>query len=613
MNIPLVVYNKDGTLTNEFSNSLLPNSNFPLKIRIPSHELDSCMHDNLGCYLKNYDITRETKSNDDDEYVVLSVSKLHLDKLILQLYQNKIRFDLDYSQFRSNPCNLFIRNISDNVDEVSLKRFVEASCPHKSLTEITIIHNTDSKDLGNTSLNNATFAIAKFANHLDVDYLLDNKQLLEVVPNLFNSDPNVPLYINPYISKRERTLRKKTSSALSRSSVGSSTNFASNNSYDCVVLTDLDKFFGGKHFSLSEFEEFLNRFKLFELRIIDIYFPILQIDQDYFQVQTFGYITFDSTREHLDINFNVLMLIYYLQDLTYQEFMQFNDINLTKLNDPDMRKPVQCSNGLKIAINQAKFNSFLQQSQTSSLDIDENNEVRVQNYKFVDHLFRSLNFQETNIYVNNLPLVFKQDDSLWEKFWSHLGEFNLAKIIKPDFYKNSVHSHTKNSKGSSVGKIGFVFFKDFKTAIRAILLTNNKYLKFNGQTLHVQSSFAIQKVSGSNPRYNSNSSHGSNQSHTLNNKQYSYSNDAQSGSIPRNSPVGMYDASDRQNLQYMGPIPLMSSESLTLSNFTPLSDQSNSFPTPNPPNAGPYSGLPFFYYPMVPSSYFYYPLYSDNV
>jgi len=61
-----------------------------------------------------------------------------------------------------------------------------------------------------------------------------------------------------------------------------------------------------------------------------------------------------------------------------------------------------------------------------------------------------------------------------------------AKIIKPQFYskKNDVE----------LGKIGFVFYKDFKMALRAILLTNNKLISFgNFKKVFVQTSFAIQK------------------------------------------------------------------------------------------------------------------------
>ena len=85
----------------------------------------------------------------------------------------------------------------------------------------------------------------------------------------------------------------------------------------------------------------------------------------------------------------------------------------------------------------------------------------------INQFSRSLNYQETNIYVNNLPIVFNNDDCTWESFWSQFGIIKSAKIIKPQFY----HEYEDDHKS---GKIGFVFYKTFKMAIRAILMTNNK-------------------------------------------------------------------------------------------------------------------------------------------
>ncbi|KAG7193681.1 uncharacterized protein KQ657_000368 [Scheffersomyces spartinae] len=600
MNIPLVLYNADGTLSSEFSKTLLYNSNFPLKIKIDLKEIAS--HQELEPYFKNFDIEEDSKQN---VIILLSVSKLHLDKLISRLHKLKIHYNLDYSQFRSNPCNLFIKNISKDVDESCLERFVKSNCPYKSLNEIVILHHDEPKEKnGVNSLNIGTFAIAKFLNHLDVDHLLDNKHVLEMIPNEFNSVPTIPLYINAYISRRERTLRRKTNSLLCSGSLTSSPlSFAASNSYDSVVLTDLDKFFGGKLHTLLEFDNFLSIFKLFELKIKCIYFPIVQEDENNFRVDGFGYITFFSTQEDIDINFNVLMLVYYLQGLTYSQVLAFNDANLTNLNDSEIQLTGENINGLKITINQAKFNMLLEKDLTPSLSIDENGKVGIQTFQPLGHLFRSLNFQETNIYVNNLPLAFKQDDIAWESFWSRLGDCKLAKIIKPDFYNNNNNgkSNAKYQKTNNMGRIGFVFFKDFKTAIRAILLTNNKYFRLKNQTVNIQSSFAIQKAPSSKQRFFETLSQDNTQSPATTNRtmEYNYSNEKQS----------MHSEFGGQNMSVLGQLPLVAPHRLPLTGFPFIPDQHNSVLHTS---SGPFSGVPYFYYPVLPSMYYYYPLNKED-
>jgi hypothetical protein len=98
---------------------------------------------------------------------------------------------------------------------------------------------------------------------------------------------------------------------------------------------------------------------------------------------------------------------------------------------------------------------------------------------------KSTSYQETNIYVINVAQLFHDDDELWSKFWRQFGDITSAKIINREGGKNINDSNRQ---------IGFVFYKEFRLAIRAILHTNNKLITIPDKpSFLIQSSFALQK------------------------------------------------------------------------------------------------------------------------
>ena len=117
-----------------------------------------------------------------------------------------------------------------------------------------------------------------------------------------------------------------------------------------------------------------------------------------------------------------------------------NETNNTTTNDDDND---QGSNQgkLSITIAQHKHNHYLfAQSNSLYLSMGKDSSISISfpNPVFTINQFsRSLNYQETNIYVNNLPIVF--NDCTWESFWVNL-ELS-GKIIKPQFYHEYEDDH----------------------------------------------------------------------------------------------------------------------------------------------------------------------------
>ncbi|EGW33859.1 uncharacterized protein SPAPADRAFT_59229 [Spathaspora passalidarum NRRL Y-27907] len=192
---------------------------------------------------------------------------------------------------------------------------------------------------------------------------------------------------------------------------------------------------------------------------------------------------------------NTLRILYYLNKLTWDEFIKFDTYNLSPLSKDEDEEDQEIKgkgNTVSITIAQHKHNHYLYTNANNFyLSMGKNSMVSISypNPMYVlTQYARNLNYQETNIYVNNLPVVFNNDDEVWEQFWKQFGDIKSAKIIKPQFY------HHEEENASKSGKIGFIFYKTFKQAIRAVLLTNNRVVnidKFN--PILIQSSFAIQK------------------------------------------------------------------------------------------------------------------------
>ncbi|CAI5756141.1 unnamed protein product [Candida verbasci] len=459
--------------------------------------------------------------------------------LIHKLHDDSVEYQLDYSKFISHPGILFIKNLSTNLmfnDEEAevititkeesnpshvLFQFLLNNSLFRSLNEVKIFSNTS----GNDSINSSSFAIVKFDNYLDVEILIEkfNKH----TPNIFNNNQNIPLFLNKYLNKRERFQNSNLSPSNNQTPVTNSSrnnsipsSTSNNENFNLIILENLINFLP-KQFTIEKFKKFLDKFKQFNNQIDSIYFPIFDkqpqqvnenegLNDSTINCFDFGYIKFTNNENLMD---STLKILYYLNELTWDDFMDFdtervppliaNEVEKDDANELDDAK----QNRILLTIAQHKHNHYLFSFFNNfylSLNSDSNLKTKIEiTYPnpiyIIDNFFRNLNYQETNIYVNNLPIVFNNDDLTWECFWKQFGAIKSAKIIKPQFY----HENEDESKS---GKIGFIFYKNFKMAIKSILMTNNKIVNFNDKDLNnksmnpiiIQSSFAIQKLNNNN-------------------------------------------------------------------------------------------------------------------
>lgn len=448
----------NGSVFNE--GSLDRGDQFPLRLRI---ETSDDRQPTLNEILKRHDV----RVSAAQEEVVFS-NKRQADAVVSEVLASGFKVLFNYSGFISHPGNLFIKNLCEElIDYDKLFDFFQSKSKYKSLADINIFNSAEDD----------VFAILKFENYLDVDHILDT---LDVNDNPFHHNDTVPLYLNKYISKKERKLKYDDNSVLSDHV----------NSYNTIVIENLGDFLNEYNPTIGLLETFLLKFELFN-KIDNLYFPVFQVDDNNFRLMKYGFINFEANE---NLNVNVLKCIYYLNDLNFEKFMNFTHDDV--LNDEgELLKTTQSplnDRGLKISIGQHKHNHYLYEFQTNQLlylnqhklclgflDLTVHNNIINSFSKFV-------NFQETNIYVNNFPIIFENNDTLWEKFWYQFGNsIKSAKIIKPQFY---------SKKNDELGKIGFVFYTDFKMALRAILLTNNRLINFkNFKNILIQTSFAIQK------------------------------------------------------------------------------------------------------------------------
>ncbi|CCG24903.1 hypothetical protein CORT_0G02220 [Candida orthopsilosis Co 90-125] len=526
-------------------------------------------------------------------------SKSNLEDLIYRLYDRNIEFELDYSKFVSHPGMLFIKNLSSDLvfennslsgvspDPTSndrlkeyhkLYQFLNDNCYFKSLQDIRLFNNDSSTQSNNHSSNGSpnyspsstAFAIVKFANYLDVDILIE--KLSKRTPNIFNDNPNIPLFLNRYINKRERLSfasatglshsfvpRRGSSASISANSMSTSSSTSStslspryhypsanlsrnsNDNFCLIILENLINFLPSE-FTKDKCEQFLNKIRMFGNQIESIYIPIIDKDETLSQLHPldFGYIRFKSTGNFTENTFRVL---YYLNDLSWDEVMALDMKNLPPLMEEDYDEggfsldgssssgdgsedddnnveftndangrdstPVVMNRKLSVTIAQHKHNHYLfsQASQyylsfNPSLLNTKQSPIGI-NYPSpiytINSFIRNVNYQETNLYVNNFSVVFNNDDITWESFWKQFGLIKSAKIIKPHFYQDEDSIDGEEHKA---GRIGFIFYETFKMAIRAILMTNNKLVHVdNFNPMIIQSSFAIQKSNASHKAF----------------------------------------------------------------------------------------------------------------
>lgn len=491
---------------------------------------------------------------------------------IYDIYDKKDVY-LDYSNFISHPGNLFIKNLNSNLtNENSLIKFFNQHSKYASISSINLFNQNDE--------NSDFFAIIKFENYLDVDYLLQN---LDLTQNPFQYKNKLPLYINKYISKKERKLKNEDLNKFNANH--SSSSVINSNIYDIIVLENLSKFL--VNLTLKDFESFLDKFKIFN-KIESIYFPINNINNEgIIEFGSFGYISFVNTNATTS-NQSILKILYHLNGLSYDKFIDFTEEDiydiLLDLNKLDEDIDDTNESNIKISIAQHKHNHYLYKI-SSKLNSgqkfiynqpnNDNDHLNL-NVGFLHfYLHNSIiqkfsklsNYQETNIYVNNFAILFKNNDYLWEKFWNQFGvnKIKSAKIIKPQFYNK------RNEE--SLGKIGFVFYNNFKMAIRAILLTNNKLISLdplNDNSILIQTSFAIQKNNNHN-----------NHLHSSNNQLYHYN-------YPNNQrsslPINYYPIENSSN-NYMKRFSLPVNTDNFIYNHQALK------PTSNNPNSPPHEEM----------------------
>ncbi|KAF3994144.1 hypothetical protein FT663_00114 [Candidozyma haemuli var. vulneris] len=459
-------------------------------------------------------------------------TKAAADAAVAYLLEKKFSVSFDYSKFVSHPGTLFVKNLARaSVSQDKLHAFFNDASKYRSVCDVNIISSASSassSSLASNSSDSEASAILKFDNYLDVDYITSN---LPLAQNPFHS--SLPLYVNRYVSKRERAMCPDSAPSSS-----SSVNSAPEDSilYDTLVIENLGDFFSNRA-KIDELRPLVEKFALFG-PIDSIYWPMSHGSEDSLSFRKVGFICFAHER---NLNQDILRCLYYLRDLTFDEFDKFSEQDIYDIKE-DINKPHKFPESsdtprLKISIAQRKHNHHLYESAESLYAYNEPGSLKmkvcdpsasdIHDDTFLSKFMKASNYQETNVYVNNLPILFENNDDLWASFWDQFGVEGVksAKIIKPQFYSKK--------SDESLGRIGFVFYEEFKMALRAIILTNNKVVSLgNGPGMAVQASFAIQKhnnSSGSGKSASSSLSSGSN---------YNYYNDGYGKrfSLPMNDP-----------------------------------------------------------------------------
>jgi hypothetical protein len=388
--------------------------------------------------------------------------KFAIESLMFRLYDNEIGFTVDYNRFKNdftkNPgLVVFIKNFSPElVCDVSILdakpviihdkenkffEYLNSNTYFKSLAEIKLF----------VRLNSPPFCLVKLDNHLDVDFLIKN---ISLQPNKFNHNENIPLYANRYINKPYNN---------------------GNFICDTLLLTNLSHFFP-PDLPLNKFQHFINLFA--RLSPVDsIYFPIANGS---FSI---GYIKFKKVPNITEIGLKILLAF---NGLTWPEISKYklDEINeFVNKDHPDVNE--DHTHGLGVNIAQQKHNHYLLKYANCPY-ISLPFTICYPNPWLQVGLFaKTTSYQETNIYVINVAQLFHDDDELWCKFWRQFGDITSAKIINREGGKNINDSNRQ---------IGFVFYKEFRLAIRAILHTNNKLITIPDMpSFLIQSSFALQK------------------------------------------------------------------------------------------------------------------------
>ncbi|SGZ48793.1 CIC11C00000000916 [Sungouiella intermedia] len=472
------------------SSSIPPAPQFPLRIKV---DLANSEANESPQLLKLYLSEEGIRWSTTDLVLSFSTSeRAPSNSIVTHLCDNNWSITFDYGQFVSHPGMLFVKGLERSPSLLEdLTDHFKKQCRYKLLADVNVI-GVPPEDSNGSNANatghcpNEVAAIIKYDNFLDAEYAL-------VHANGANSF-GPKMQVNRYISKKERALANEQSPNLrSNSSVNPHEDSVV---YDTIVVENFNDFIAGT-LSIEQFQTILEKFELF-LPIECIFFPTANGESDRLRFKKVGYIRIELDKE---MNLKLLKALYYLNGLTLKQLLEFSkddiyDLTLD-LNIPERERTLKSAK-LKLSIAQRKHNHHLYENSDSLyVGLTDDNKVQVfeANEKlvesgFIDQFSKSSNYQETNVYVNNFPIIFENDDTLWAEFWNQfgIGRVKSAKIIKPYFY-------SKKSDGA-LGKIGFVFYEEFKMALRAIILTNNKSIKYkNCPSILIQASFAIQKHS----------------------------------------------------------------------------------------------------------------------
>lgn len=444
---------------------------FPLRIEISMKGSDDDRLLALKLYLTKEICSWESRPRSIDVSVQ---NKLKAEALLLYLKQYGWSFTIDYSRISSHPGAVIAKNVSRKESLEELKAKLNDSCYFRSLHNANFIQ--DSADV-----------LLEFSNFMDAEEILKNS----------NTDE---------FKEKTGTLELDLAKQLPTVCAAGKSMANLENSLDSIAIENPEEFFPSP-LLFDDLSGILQKFAIFG-ELESICMPVKEQVDDCVQLEKTIFIGFSTTTKP---KAKVLECLYYLGDLTYEEFLKFSSESIHNIADDVSLKPKPNSiePKLKLSIVQKKHGSLLARSLSSDFITysketpgeliiqPKQRDTELSNQMF-NVFFKANNYQETNVYVNNLPVLFHNDDDLWHLFWEQFGfdGINSAKIIKPQFY---TRKHTE-----TVGKIGFVFYKDFKMALRAIIMTNNREVYYPGQPpVLVQTSLAIQKKnsSWSSPKY----------------------------------------------------------------------------------------------------------------
>lgn len=447
---------------------LAADQDFPLSVNIVTASVAEDRLALLKDYLSKEICQWEIKSLAAHALIGLNEKAVNF---IKYLHKNDWSFLLDYTQFHAHPGLVIVKNVSPDISLQKLILHLNQFCLFLSLLEAEF---ADDKD---------TAVILTFTNFLDAEEILTVSDVFD-----FSEDVSKPLIFEKYTDIRKSSLTLDSENCAKK---------GSDSLQDAIVIENADEFFPYE-VTLEKLELFLEKFILFG-DLDSVCFPIQKLSDTTFKVEKAVLIGFKSEPSK---KAKVLEALYFLGELTYEELLSVTEESISVMPDHESSKPevdfqeprahlalVQKRHGHQISKNLAS--EYIHYDSGKLMVHKDSDGQEVSNQLF-SRFSKPNNYQETNVYVNNLPILFHNDDNLWHQFWNQFGfdGINSAKIIKPQFY---TRKHTE-----TVGKIGFVFYKEFKMALRAIIMTNNKEVYYPGlQPVLIQTSFAIQKKNNS--------------------------------------------------------------------------------------------------------------------